>query len=131
MTKDLRWAVDGPPLGIWSTVTGTADMLMQDTLGLLPDGTGFLESCSVLRGVERFPVMWTHVTPGLLSLAVLYPEDDPGEEPLWQNVRYGSAVVRIDAGGAEVTVLRNIDGATFGSLCGPIGFVRPAPSLTT
>jgi hypothetical protein len=126
MTKDLRWAVDGPPLGIWATVSGTADLLMQEALGLLPDGSGFLENRSVLRGVERVPVVWTHVAPGLLSLAVLYPEDSPDEEPLWQSVRYGCAVVRIDAGGAEVAVLRNIDDATFWNLSGPIGFVGPA-----
>jgi hypothetical protein len=131
MTKDLHWAVDGPPLGIWATVAGTADLLMQETLALLPDGTGFLESCSVLRGAERLRVMWTHVAPGLLSLAVLYPEDDPGDEPLCESVRYCCAVVRIDAGGAEVAVLRNVDDAAFWTLSGPIGFLGPGPSLAT
>jgi hypothetical protein len=131
MIKDLHWAVDGPPLGIWATVTGTADVVMQETLELLPGGTGFLESRSVLRGVERLSVMWTYVAPGLLSLAVLYPEDHPDDEPLWQSVRYGCAVMRIDAGGAEVAVLRNVDDAAFWNLSGPIGFLGPGPSPAT
>jgi hypothetical protein len=129
MSADLHWAVDGPPLGIWATVTGTADLVMQETLGLLPDGTGFLETRSALRGVERFPLMWKYVEPGKLAFSVLYPEDDPADEPLWQDVRYACATVRIDAGGAEVAVLRNADDAQFWNLSGPIGFVGPVPSL--
>ena len=131
MIKDLHWAVDGPPLGIWATVTGTADVVMHETLELLPGGTGFLESRSVLRGVERLSVMWTHVAPGAAVARGAVSRRPSDDEPLWQSVRYGCAVMRIDAGGAEVAVLRNVDDAAFWNLSGPIGFLGPGPSPAT
>src|SRR5262252_2966115 len=60
LRDDLRWAVDGPPIGVWTTVLGTADILMRDTLWLLSDGAGYLHSQSALHGTESFPVMWKH-----------------------------------------------------------------------
>jgi hypothetical protein len=128
MKDELRWAVVGPPIGTWRTVQGTADILMQDTLCLLSDGTGYLQSQSVLRSVERFSLMWKQVQTGTLSMTILYPEDDPDEEPLWETFLYCTAVIQIDAGGAAVSVLRNVDNEQFWILCGPIGFVSPVLS---
>jgi hypothetical protein len=128
MKDDLRWAVDRPPIGVWTTVLGTGDVVMQDTLCLLSDSTGYLRSWSVLRGTERLAVRWKHVQPGTLLMAMLFPEDDPGDEPLWETVLYCNAVVQIDTGGAHVPVLRNVSGRDFWNLAGPIGFVSPAPS---
>ena len=128
MNDDLRWAVDGPPIGIWTTVQGTFDVIMQDTLWLLSDGTGYLQSRSALRGTERFPVKWKQVQPGTLLMAILYPGDDLNADTEWETVLYCNAVTRIDAGGAHVPVLRNIDDNRFWNLVGPIGFASPVPS---
>ena len=125
MNVDLRWAVDSPPIGIWTTVLGTADVLENDALCLLPDGTGSLRSWSVVHGEETLPLMWKHVQPGTLSISVIYDLD---EEQAWQTVEYCSTVVQIDAGGAHVQVLRNIDDKQFWTLVGPIKFVSPVPA---
>jgi len=128
MRDDLRWAVDGPPIGVWTTVNGTADILMQDTLSLLSDGTGFLQRQSVMFGTERFPVKWKHVQPGTLLMSIFFPDDDPDDEPFWQTVRYCNTAVEIDVAGAHVPVLSNLDDEQFWDLAGPIGFVSPASS---
>lgn len=120
--KDLSWAVNGPPLGVWTTALGTAEVLIRDVLTLLPNGTGFLESRSALRGVERFPVMWKHLQPGKLELARLLPEDDPMAEPEWEPVHYCLANVEDDFG-RRSQVLRNIANDVFWVLAGPVKFL--------
>jgi hypothetical protein len=127
--KDLAWAVDGPPVGVWTTSLGTADAVLQDVLCLLPNGTGFLQTRSALRGIERFPVMWKHPQAGALELAMLLPGDDPNEEPEWEPVRYASAEVEDDTGG-RLLVLRNTATDGFWSLAGPVKFLSaPPPSI--
>jgi hypothetical protein len=54
MIDELRWAVDGPPIGVWTTVQGTAEVLMQDTLCLLSDGPGYLQRRSVWAAWNGF-----------------------------------------------------------------------------
>lgn len=125
--NDLKWAVDGPPIGVWTTSLGTADVLMSDVLTLLPNGTGFLESRSALHGVERFPVMWKHRQPGRLELARLLPEDDPMAEPEWEPVHYGLAEINDDFG-RRCQVLRNMAGEVFWVLAGPVKFQAVSPS---
>jgi hypothetical protein len=99
---------------------------MQDTLCLLPNGTGHLQSESVIRGSETFPVMWKHIKSGTLLISVLWPEDDPGVEPEWETVCYSSARVMIDMGGILVNVLRNIENQEFWMLTGPIQYISSA-----
>lgn len=119
--SDLTWAVDGAPIGLWVTARGTADALMQDILCLFADGTGYLESRSGLRGEENFPVMWRHVEPGQIQLAMLLPEDDSLAEPEWETVRYAS-VIRTTDTGDELRVLQNTTDDAFWTLSGPIAF---------
>lgn len=141
MKRDLRWAVDGPPIGLWQTVCGTADMLMQDTLWLLPGGKGHLQTRSVLRGVEHFPVLWRHVEPGALLMRMIfpdgyldeeedYPDDDPDAEPEWDRVEYCADTVKIDVAGVTVHVLHTVGYKEFWGMTGPIGFISPIDGLT-
>lgn len=116
---DLSWAVHGPPIGVWTTALGTADVLLRDVLTLLPNGIGWLESRSALRGIERFPVQWKHVQPGMLELARLLPEDDPRAEPEWEPVLYGVADIENDVGG-KCQILRNTHNDVFWVLAGPV-----------
>jgi hypothetical protein len=78
--NDLEWAVEGPPVGMWLTALGSFDLLMQDTLWLAPDGTGYLQRRSVMSGGETFPVLWKQPRSGTLAIVMLFPEDDP-----WRN----------------------------------------------
>lgn len=119
MSKNLDWAVDGAPIGTWTTSTGTFDAMMSDTLTLAADGTGWLRTRSAMRGTELFPVMWRHPEPGVLKLAMLFPDDDPNEAPHFDTVRYGAFSTEHDIGG-EHTVLKNQDGEGFWDLVGPI-----------
>src|SRR5262245_51340211 len=50
--SDLSWAVDGPPVGVWSAAYGTAVIVMGEVLVLRADGTGVLHSSSVMHGRE-------------------------------------------------------------------------------
>ncbi len=116
---DLAWAVEGPPIGIWATSNGTFNNMMQDQLTLRPDGTGHLNSRSVLRGEEYFPVMWQQVEPGVVKIDMLFPDDDPQRDNDWETVRYGATIKTNDVGGS-VPVLKNVDDDVFWTLIGPI-----------
>jgi hypothetical protein len=118
-TDDLAWAVEGPPIGIWATAGGTADMLMHDRLSLRPDGTGHLRSTSVMRGEETYPVMWWHEGPGVLKITMLLPGDDPNAPPEWETVRYAAALASNDLTTAA-PVLKNTDDDVFWTLTGPV-----------
>ncbi len=122
MVKDLNWAVDGPPAGIWSTTLGTADALMQDVLCLMPNGTGYLRSQSAMHGVEEVAIMWKHIHAGRLRIATLLPDDEPGDEPLWETIHYDWAEIENDTG-ERVAVLRNTSDDCFWTLPGPVRFI--------
>jgi hypothetical protein len=128
-SQDLGWAVEGPPVGIWSTELGTAGVLMSDTLCLRHDGTGYLSSASVLRGEETYPLRWRHEGPGVLRIAVRLPGDDPLiDDPHateWETVRYAAAVAVTDVGSRPV--LRNVDDDSFWSLAGPVALISTTP----
>lgn len=126
MAASLDWAVTGPPIGTWTTVVGTFDTVMQDTLTLAGDGTGWLLTRSPLRGAELFPVMWRHPGPGRLDIATLEPDDDPTEAPLYEAVHYAAREVESDVGLAR-PVLCNQDGDTFWTLVGPLELTDPTP----
>jgi hypothetical protein len=105
---------------------GTGNSLMQDTLCLRPDGTGYVKNASVLRGEETLPVLWRHETPGQLNLATLLPDEDPEDpELLWEHIRYCAAVIATDVGPIEA--LKNIENDVFGLLVGPITLLSRVP----
>lgn len=126
MTQDLDWAVDGPPIGTWTTSNGTFDAMMQDTLTLAADGTGWVKTSSMMRGEELLPVMWKQPEPGVLKLAMLFPDDDPEEAPHFETVRYSAVTVAHDVGNERV-VLRNDDDDVFWSLAGPVVLASRTP----
>jgi hypothetical protein len=123
----LLWAVDGPPVGVWQTFLGTADALMQDTLWLAPDGTGYLKHYSTMSGEEILPVMWQQPRKGILTMTMLLPGEDPNSEPEWDTFKYRCLVIRADSGGEEVPVLCNETGDQFWDLVGPISYIAPNP----
>ena len=124
--EDLKWAIEGPPIGAWMTSNGTFDNMMQDRLSLRPDGTGSLYSRSVLRGEETIPIIWEHVEAGVMRIDMLFPDDDPDREVDWETVRYRAAMVTNDVGG-DVPVLKNLDDLVFWTLVGPIELVSRTP----
>lgn len=126
MPADLDWAVQGPPIGTWTTNNGTFDTVMHDTLTMAKDGTGWLQSHSPMRGQELFPVMWKQSGPGVLKLAILLPDDNPREEPFYETVRYSAVVVTRDVG-KEGFVLQNSDDEVFWNLAGPIALSSRIP----
>lgn len=119
---ELVWAVDGPPVGVWKTSSGTAEAVMQDQLDLRADGTGYLHKYSALTGHQDIPVMWRQVDPGVVKFAMLLPGDDPNDEPFWETVRYKAAMKANDVG-RDVPVLQNIDDETFWNLAAPVELV--------
>ncbi|MBK6687112.1 MAG: hypothetical protein IPG45_21770 [Deltaproteobacteria bacterium] len=119
MAQDLTWAVEGAPIGTWTTSRGTFDAMMQDVLTLAVDGTGWLRTRSAMRGIQLFPVMWRHPEPGVLELAMLFPDDDPKEPPFFETVRYTAVTVEHDVG-LPRGVLQNTDDDVFWNLAGPI-----------
>lgn len=121
-TNDLVWAVDGPPVGVWTTSSGTFNVVMKDRLDIRADGTGFLHKNSALMGQQTIPVMWQQVAPGVIKFAMLLPDDDPNEEPCWETVRYGATMKANDIG-RDVPVLQNIDDETFWNLVAPIELI--------
>lgn len=123
---DLDWAIEGPPIGVWVTSSGTFSNMMKDRLSLRPDGTGYLRSHSVLRGEETFPVIWQHVEPGVIKIDMFFPDDDPKREAEWETVRYAAAMKANDIG-RDVPVLKNVDDDTFWSLVDPIELVSRTP----
>lgn len=126
MTEELRWAVEGPPIGTWTTSRGTFDAMMQDELTLAADGTGWLRTRSVMRGSQLLPVMWQHPGPGVLKLAMLFPEDDPKAPPFFETVRYTAVTVQQDVGRPRV-VLQNTDDDVFWNLAGPLALSARVP----
>jgi hypothetical protein len=125
----LAWAVDGPPIGVWRTELGTADVLMSDTICFLPDGAGYWLQHSALSGADVFGILWKHVEPGVLGLEWLFEaesedEDEDGDEITFGRVRYRAATVQTDAS-AGVHILRDVDGEKFWWLAGPIGYAGP------
>ncbi len=126
MTHDLAWAVEGAPIGTWTTSNGTFDSMMQDTLTLAKDGTGWLRTRSAMRGVELMPVMWRHSAPGVIKLALLLPGEDPNEPPDFETIRYGAVTMKHDIGNEKV-VLKNDDDDVFWNLAGPVVLTSRTP----
>jgi len=124
--EDLKWAVDGPPIGIWQTFNGTFDIMMQDRLSLRHGGTGYLCSRSVLQGEEIFSILWRQTEPGVLKLDMFFPDDDPERPNVWETVRYVATTTERDVGGV-VPVLRNVDEDVFWTLVGPIVLASGTP----
>ncbi len=124
--NDLEWAVTGPPVGTWTTSNGTFDGMMQDTLTLAHDGTGWLLSHSAMQGTQLLPVMWRHPEPGCIELTALRPDDDPQEDPFYERIRYAPRVVEFDVGRPQV-VLQNTDDEVFCCLAGPIALRSRVP----
>ncbi|MES9830603.1 MAG: hypothetical protein ABW139_00020 [Candidatus Thiodiazotropha sp. DIVDIV] len=126
MSHDLDWAVSGPPVGTWTTSNGTFDGVMLDTLTIAADGTGWLKTFSPMRGAELFPLMWIQASPGVLKLALLFPDDDPTEAPQYETVRYNAVEVSRDVGNTSV-VLQNDDDDVFWNLVGPVSLESRVP----
>lgn len=124
--EDLKWAVEGPPIGVWRTANGTFDTMMQDRLSLRADGTGYLHSRSVLQGEETFSLVWRQIEPGVLKVDMFFPDDDPERPNEWETVCYVAAMKENDVGGA-VPVLKNADGHVFWTLVGPIALASRTP----
>ena len=124
--EDLKWAVDGPPIGVWLTANGTFDNMMQDRLSLRADGTGYLYSRSALRGEETLSLVWRQSEPGVLKVDIFFPDDDPDRPYEWESVRYVAAMRENDVGGA-VPVLKNVDEDVFWTLVGPIALASRTP----
>ena len=144
----LRWAVDGPPIGTWWTVRGSADILMSGCLVLFEDGTGLSIHRGVMSGEERVPLTWRHVGPGRLVMKeraeekrrwggiVPSPEledelEDEGDEKTDNDPEHGYPMsyetgwTRVDAGGASVPILRSAGADSFGLFIAPIGYEGP------
>ena len=126
MAHELDWAVNGPPVGTWTTSNGTFDAMMQDTLTIAADGTGWLRTRSPMRGVELFPLMWKQPSPGVLKLAMLFPDDNPTEALQYETVRYTAVEVSHDVG-YDCVVLQNYDDDVFWNLVGPVSLESRVP----
>jgi hypothetical protein len=92
-TNDLAWAIAGPPLGLWRTFNGTIDSMMQDTLCVRADRTGYVQGRSVTRGTEYISLVWRQFQPGVIEFALQWVEQDVIAALSWETVRYGVSMI--------------------------------------
>jgi len=71
----LQWAVDGPPIGCWTTSNGTFDNVMFETYAFFADGAGFVQSGNAFSA-ETKHFTWSFEETGFLKICI---EGDPPE----------------------------------------------------
>jgi hypothetical protein len=122
--SDLRWAVEGPPVGAWAVPYGTAGVLMGEELVLRADGTGTLTTSSVMSGEEEIALKWVHSGPAGWTSPCRFRREK-GKQKTFPSplvVRYHARQIHNEAG-ALTTVLCDVGGENFGPLGGPLAFV--------
>ena len=71
----LHWAVDGPPIGLWTTSNGTFDNVMIVYYAFFRDGSGFIKTGNAL-GLDRKLFRWTFEKTGQLTIHEAGQEED-------------------------------------------------------
>lgn len=80
--ETYQWAVDGPPIGVWKTNSGSATFLMSSVLTISPNGVGTRVDHSRLFADFTTSLFWRMLVPGELQL---FESDEDYPRPVYDN----------------------------------------------